>query len=166
MHTKRLDAMIPQNLLLPGIHIPQRDIHQLLDADLLIRLHPPKHILPLFHRQPGQERHRHAVDIPTPAGFRRVDVGVRIHPDDSHFAVQPLPDGFRGAGDGPDGDGVIAPEREDAAALLCVLVDLLAELLRDGADGERVLHVAVIGVGGGGDGGVGVDGVVVEEVIA
>lgn len=91
---------------------------------------------------------------------------MRIHPDDGHLAVQPFPDGFRGAGDGPYGDGVVAPERQDAAALLRVLVDLLAEPLRDGADGEWVFHVAVIGVRGRHDGGVGVDGVVVEEVIA
>ena len=106
------------------------------------------------------------MDIPTLTRFRRVDIGVRIHPNDGHLAVQPFPDGFRGAGDGPYGDGVVAPERQDAAALLRVLVDLLAEPLRDGADGEWVFHVAVIGVRGRHDGGVGVDGVVVEEVIA
>ncbi len=102
------------------------------------------------------------MDIPAIARLRRVDIGVRIHPNDSHLPpTEPFSDGPRRARDRADGDAVVAAEGEDASPLLGVLVDLLAELARHGADGARTLHVAVVGVGFGDDGRVGVDGVVV-----
>ena len=61
---------------------------------------------------------------------------------------------------------MIAPKRKHTSTFLRVFVDLSAELLRHGADGKWVLHVSVVGVGGGDDGSVGVDGVVVEKVVA
>ena len=45
--------------------------------------------------------------------------------------------------------GVVASEREHAAALLGVRVDLLGQLLRNGGHGEGVLHAADVGIGRG-----------------
>lgn len=175
MHAERLDAVLPQNLLLPAIHIPQPDIHQLPQtqhasapflAPAALPPDPPEHLLLLPPRQARQERDRHPVDIPAPAALRRVDIRVRIHPDDGHVAAQALADGAAGAGDGADGDGVVAAEGEDEAARGGVLVDLVGEGLGDGGDGARVLHRAVRGVGRGEEGGVVVHGVVVVQGVA
>lgn len=91
---------------------------------------------------------------------------MRIHPNNSHFASQPFANGARSAGDGADGDGVVAAEGEDETALGGLFVDLGGYLLGDGGDAEGVFHVAVGGVGGGDEGFVGVDyGVVVQGVV-
>lgn len=68
---------------------------------------------------------------------------MSIHPHDSDFATQALADGERGAGDGADGDGVVAAEGEHEAALGGVGVDLGAEMFGDGGHGDGVFHVAV-----------------------
>lgn len=61
---------------------------------------------------------------------------------------------------------MVAAEGEDETALGGVGVDLGGDLFGDGGDGEGVFHVAVGGVGGGYQGVVGVDGVVVVEGVA
>lgn len=104
--------------------------------------------------------------IPTLASLRRINIRMRIHPHNRHLTAQPFANGARGAGDGADGDGVVAAEGEDEAALGGVGVDLGAEAVCDGGDGDGVFHVAVGGVGGGSEGGVGVDCVVVVEGVA
>lgn len=175
MHAERPDPVLPQNVLLPAIHIPQPDIHQLpqtqhpsalLLAPAPLPPDPPEHLVLLPARQPRQKRDRHPVDVPALAALRRVDIRVRIHPNNRHLAAQALADGATGARDGADGDGVVAAEGEDEAARGGVLVDLVGEGLRDGGDGARVLHRAVRGVGGGEEGGVGVHGVVVVQGVA
>lgn len=146
MHAKRLDPILPQDLLLHPIHIPQPNIHQSLHTDLLVRPQPAKHILALLLRQPRHKGHRHAMDIPAPAGLGRVDIGMSIHPDNRHLLAQPLADGLRRAGHGADGDGMIAAQREHEPPLPRVRVHLLADALRHRADREGALHVAILGI--------------------
>jgi hypothetical protein len=45
-------------------------------------------------------------------------------------------------------------------------IDLVTELLGNCADGEGVFHVTIVGIGGGHEFFVGVDGIVVMEVVA
>lgn len=166
MHTKRLHALPPQQLLLPAIHIPQANIHHFPHADAVLLAQPSEDILALFLRQPREERNRHTVDIAAVADLRLVDVRVRVHPYEGHFPPEPLAYRARGAAHGADRDGVVAAEGEDEAALRGVGVDLRGYFAGDGRDSEGVFHVAVRGVGGGDQGGVGVDGVVMVEGIA
>lgn len=91
MHTKRLDPIFLQNLLLPRIHIPQPYIHQFPHTDLRLRSQPPKDILSILLRQPCQKRDWHAVDIPTITRLGRIDIRMRIHPYNSHLSPQPFP---------------------------------------------------------------------------
>ena len=166
VHAERLDAMLPQNLLLAFINIPQADVHQFLQIQSLFLPQPPEHVRPILPRQPGEESNRHAVDVPTLARLRCVDVRVRVHPDHRHLPAQPLPDGPRRARDGPDGDGMVPAQRQHQPAVLGVLVHLVGQLLGDGADGERVFHVAVVRVRSGLEARVIVDRVVVVEGVA
>lgn len=91
---------------------------------------------------------------------------MRIHPHERHLAAQTLAHGARRPRHGADGDAVVASQSEHAAAGGGVSVDLRADLLGDGGDGEGVLHVAVRGVGGGEEVRVGVDCVVVVQGVA
>jgi hypothetical protein len=104
MHAESLDAMLPQDQLLSPIHVPLSNVHQFLQTDQVLRLQPPKHILSLLLCKPSQERNRHAMDIPTLARLGCVDITVCIYPNDSHFSVQTLPDGFRSTSDCANGD--------------------------------------------------------------
>lgn len=93
---------------------------------------------------------------------------MRIHPDESNFTSQPLADGLGRPSDRANGNTVVATESEDAAPGNGLLVDLVAESAGDGRHGAGLLHTAVVGVGGGGGDhvGVGVDFVVVVDVVA
>lgn len=108
MHAKCLDTVLPQQLLLAAVHIPQADVHQLVLVDDVLILQPPEDILLVLPGQPGQEGHGHAVDVSAGAHLRRVDIGMRIDPDNRHFPAQSLPDGLGRAGDSADGDRVVA----------------------------------------------------------
>lgn len=168
MHGIGLDPVPPYDLLLRLLHIPQANIHQPLPIDH-IRSHPTqpaKHILARLIRQTDQERHRHAMDIAGLARLRRVDVGMGIDPDDGQLPPQPLLDRAARAGDGTDGDGMVAAQGQDQAAQPRVLVHLRRDALRDGGDGARVLHVAVGRVGVRDQRRVGVDDAVMVEIVA
>lgn len=161
MHRKRPDPMLPQHPLLFWIDIPQANVHQLRRADPMLLPQPPKHVFFILHRQPRQETQRHPVHVSARRPFRRVDIRVRIHPDNCHLApaAEALPDRFRGAGDGADSNGVVAAEGQNQSALTGVVVDLRAQGAVDGADGPGPFHIAVVGV-------VGVEVVVVRMDLA
>ena len=142
-HAKRLDPVLPEDALLPWIHISQPDVHKLLDADSILWPHPTKEVLVILGRQPCQEADRHSVDVAAAAGLRRVDVGMRIDPNDSDLATQTLANGLGGAPDGSDGNAVVAAERQHQTPFLCVRVHLVGDAPCYGGHGAWVLHVAV-----------------------
>ena len=188
MHAERTHAVLPQDLLLPRVHVPEPDVHQLLQAQHAARraralaavldalappvaprgaprflAQPPEHFLVRLRCQARQERHRHAVDVAAAARLGRVDVGVRVDPDDRDLAAQPLARRPRAAGDGADRDAVVPAEREREPAGGRVRVDLLGQATRDGGDAPRVQHAAVRRVGGRHEVGVGVHRAVVVQ---
>lgn len=149
MHTESLDTILTQELLLPTIDIAQANIDQLLRAHNVLILHPAKDILLLLPGQPGQECHGHTVDVSAVASLGDIDIGVGVNPNDGHFAAESLADCLCCAGDGADGDGVVAAQSEYELSVLGVVVDLGAELFGHGADGAGLLHAPVVGVFGG-----------------
>lgn len=167
-HAKRLDPILPQNPLLPGVHVPKADVHQLPQTQAVLLLDPAEVLLLVLDRQPRQERDGHAVHVAAAARLGGIDVSVGVDPNDRDLAAEALADGPRGAADGADGDAVVAAEGEDEAAEGGVLVDLVGDAAGDGGDGLGVLHAAVggIGAGGGHEVGVEVDGVVAVELVA
>lgn len=165
VHAERLDAVLPQELLLAAVDIPQTNVHQLAGADDVLVLEPPKDIPLVFPGQPGQEGHRHAVDVPAGAHLGNIDVSVGIDPDDGHLTAQTLANCAGSTGDSADGDGVVAAEGEHELALFGVVVDLRTETLRHGADSARLLHASVVGVLGGDIVLVVVDCVVVVDLV-
>lgn len=165
VHAECLDTVLPEDLLLPTIDVPQTDIHQLIRADDVLILQPAKDIGAVLPGQPGQERHGHTVDVTAGAHLGEVNISVSIDPDDGHLAAQSLANSLSCAGDGTDGDGVVAAQGEHELAVLGVVVDLRAEALCDGAYGARLLHVAVVRVLSGDILLVVVDDVVVVDVV-
>lgn len=165
MHAECLDTVLSEDLLLPTIDVPQTDIHQLVRADDVLILQPAKDIGAVLPGQPGQERHGHTVDVTAGAHLGEVNIGMGIDPDDGHLAAQSLADRLGCTGDGTDGDGVVAAQGEHELAVLGVVVDLRAEALSHGADGARLLHVAVVWVLSGDILLVVVDDVVVVDVV-
>lgn len=143
VHAEGLNAVLPEDALLTGINITKANVDQLLDAEEVIRLQPAKELLLLLARQAGDEADGHAVDVTAAAGLGGVDIGVGIDPDHGNLASEALPNGLGRAGNGANGNGVIATESEDEATLLGVRVHLLSNALGHVGDGARVLHVAV-----------------------
>ena len=147
MHTERLDIVLFQDALLPGINITQTDVHELLDADAVFVFEPAERRVGLVGCKTREEGDGHAVDVAAVGGFGGVDVGVCVDPDDSHLTAQALSDRLGCAADGADCDAVVSAESQDEAAFLGVVVDLFAEGFGDGADGPGLQHVAVRGIG-------------------
>lgn len=143
MHAERLDAVLPQDALLTGVDIAKTNVDQLLDTEEIIGLQPAKEVLLLLARQTGDEADGHAVDVTAATGLGGVDIGVGIDPDHGDLASEALPDGLGRAGNGANGNAVVAAESEDQTSLLGVRVDLLGNALGHVGDGARVLHVAV-----------------------
>lgn len=148
-HAKGLDAILSQDALLASVHVAQTNVHQLLDAQAHVLLNPAKAVLLVLLGNAREESNRHAVDVAAVAGLGGVDVGVRINPDDGNFAVQTLTSSLGGAGNGANGNAVVAAEGQREAALGRVLVCLGRNLSVDGRHKARVLHAAVVRVGGG-----------------
>lgn len=167
-HAKRLDPVLPQDPLLPRVHVPQADVHELPQRQPVLLLQPAKVLVAVLPREPRQERNRHAVHVAAPARLGRVDVGVGVDPDDGDLAAEALARGARHPGHGPDGDAVVAAERQDQAALRRVTVDLVCDAARYGGDGAGVLHAPVgrVVAGRRDEVGVEVDRVVAVELVA
>lgn len=146
MHAERLDSVLPQDALLTGVDIAEANVDQLLDTEEVVGLQPAKELLLVLARQTSEKADGHAVDVTAAAGLGGVDVGVGIDPDHGNLASQALPDGLGRAGNGANGNAVIATESEDQASLLGVRVDLVGNALGHVGDGARVLHVAVVRV--------------------
>jgi hypothetical protein len=106
------------------------------------------------------------MNIPTLARLRRIDIRMRVHPNNRHLPSQSLPNRLRSPTNCTNGDRMVAPEGEDTAAFFCMRVDLFGESLRDGRYSEGVLHPAEIGVGSWHKVFVGVDCVVVVEFVS
>ena len=87
------------------------------------------------------------MDIPGAGFLGRVDIRVGVDPNNREVQVQSLADSLLYAGDGADGDAVVAAEGEDAAAGGGLLVGLRGDGACGVGDGEGVEH----GVGGVGD---------------
>lgn len=166
MHAERLNPMLPQYQLLSSINIPQANVDQLLQTDEIFFLQPSKDILSVLLGKPTEKRNGHAVNIATLAGLWRIDIRMCIHPDHGHFSAQSLPYSLRGASDRANGNRVVSPKCQDAASFLRMFVHLVAELLRHGRDSKRVLHAAIIGVGGREEVFVGMYGVIVIQFVA
>ena len=162
MHTERLDAILPQDLLLTTIHIPQTNIHQLANAQrrplppltilslcspisirmsinpirrlstLPLSTNPIKDTLLLTARQARQERTRHTMNITTIARLRRIDIGVGIDPDNSNLATQSLTHGSRAAADGANRNAVVTAQRQRKPSLARVGVHLVRDLVCHG----------------------------------
>lgn len=141
-HAESLDAVLAENSLLARVHVAQADVHELLHVDEVVRLQPAEVLGLLLLGEARQEADRHPVDVAGAARLGRVDVGVRVHPDDGHLPTEPLAHGLGGTGDGADGDGVVAAQGQDHSSLPGVCVDLVAETLGDAAHGLGVLHVS------------------------
>lgn len=168
VHAECLDAVLPQEHLLRPVHVAEANVDQLLQANLHVILDPSKHALVIILGQARQERHRHPVDVARIRHLRRINIRMRIHPDERHLAPQPLADSLGRASNRANGNAVVPAEGEHAAPRDGLRVDLVAEGAGDGGHGARLLHVAVVGVGGGGGDhvSVGVHFAVVVDVVA
>ena len=140
--------MLPQNLLLAPVNVTQTNVDQLLGAQHVVGLQPSKDVLSRLGRKASQKRDGHSVDVAAVRGLGGVDVGMCVDPDDGDFASQALADCPCCAGNGANSDGVVAAEGQDELSRLCVVVDLFADFLCNGASKFRPLHAAVVGVVG------------------
>lgn len=61
---------------------------------------------------------------------------------------------------------MISSKGENTSALLCVLIDLLTQLLGDSANSKRLLHISIIGVGLWHNRIIRMNSVIVEQIIA
>ncbi len=166
-HAKRLDPILPQNPLLLDIHIPQPNIHQLLDTDPMLIPQPPKHLLlVVLPRQARQKRHRHAMHVPTVARLGGIDIGMRIHPNHRNVPSKPLPHRACRPGNRANRNTVIPAQRQHQPALLGLRMHLLCDLPGDRRHGARVLHAAVRRVLGRDEVRVEVHGIVAVQVVA
>ena len=104
------------------------------------------------------------MDIAAFARIRRIDIRMRIHPDNRNLLAQPFPHRLRSPGNSADGNGVVAAERQNQFSRFGVGVDLVADLLCYGRHESWLFHFADFGVGGGAQRGVVVDLVVVGDV--
>lgn len=157
--------MLSENLPLANIDGSKTNVDQLAHAEAHIILDPTKRLLILILGQTRQERNGHAVDVAAVARLGGVDVGVRVDPDDGDVAVEALARGLGRAGNGADGDAVVAAEGERHAALRRVLVRLLGDLAGDDGGVAGALHAAVVRVRLGDDVLVGLDGLVAVELV-
>lgn len=166
MHAESPNAVFPQDLLLSSVYITQSNVDQLLQRDLVLSLEPAKGIFTLLRRQASEKRNRHAVNIPTVARLGSIDISVGVYPDNCQLSTESLANGLRSARNGTNSNAVVATEGENQAALARVSIDLFRQLLVHGRDSERVLHVAVVGVGLRDQLFVGMDGIVMVELVA
>lgn len=165
-HGESLDIVVAENLLLVLVNVAEANVDELLNVEAHVVLDPAKVLVLVVLGEAGEEGEGHAVDVARVGALGGVDVGVGVDPDDGNLAVEALAGGLGGAGNGADGDGVVAAEAEGEAALGGVGVGGLGNLAVDGRDEEGVLHAAVVGVGGGGEVLVELDlGVAVEVVL-
>lgn len=67
------------------------------------------------------------MDVAAAGRLGGVDVGAGVDPDDAETFAKAFTNGARAAGDGANGDGVVAADGEDTATLLSVRVDLAGE---------------------------------------
>lgn len=147
MHAEGSDSVFAEDLFLAAVDVAEADVDEFGEADELVGSQPAEDVALVRGGEAGQEGDGHAVDVAGVGRFRRVDVGVRVDPDDGDFSpVEPLADGFGGAGDGADCDAVIAAEGEDEAAFFGLGVYSRAEGFGDGGDGARIFHAAMVGV--------------------
>src|SRR5579864_6225430 len=107
-HGIDLDPGLFDVLLLAGIDIAYA--HQ----DTVFRLHFGREVVDVgeFRRAQAQDRRqRHAVDIPARRGLRRVDVRVRVNPDQPHFLLL-SPVKFRYTSHGSGSHGMVSAENQ------------------------------------------------------
>ena len=108
MHAERLYTMLPQNLLLSFVDVPQANVHQFLQAQSLLFPQPPKHICFLFPCQSRQESNGHTMNVAASTRLGCINVRMRVHPNHRHFPAESFLDGSRGAYNRTNSDGVIA----------------------------------------------------------
>lgn len=148
-HAKGLDALLTKSLLLGIVDVTKTNVDELLDIQQHVVLDPAKVLLLVARGQTRGKRNGHAVDVAAVAPLGRVDVGVRVDPDEGNLAVQTLASSLGAARDGANSNAVVTTKGENQAALLGVLVHLLRDPAVDGRDDAGVLHAAVVGVRGG-----------------
>ena len=83
----------------------------------------------------GQHRHRHAVNVAGGRRVGRVEVTVRVDPDDAERSVR------RHAADRADGHGMVAAE-EDGKVLRAATLGNVIDGLADRTDGAEMAHPA------------------------
>lgn len=114
VHAKRLDAILPEDLLLAEINVSEADIDKLLGVDPMLLSEPPEDIrvLPWGFCEPREKRHGHAVNIPASGGMWRVDIGVGVNPYHGDLLPEPLPNRLRSPADASNRNAVVPTERE------------------------------------------------------
>lgn len=110
-----------------------------------------------FISQSEQGGEAHSMDVAARSRLWRVDVGVGVEPDDAERNVGSRELGHR-AGDGADGNGVVAAEDEGEAAGVENFANGFRECAVDGEDGVDEAQVGASAGDGFGDG----DGQVAE----
>lgn len=145
MHGEGADAVLPQDLLLSPVDIAQADIDELGQRQLVLVADPAKQVVAVALGQPGDKGQRHAVDVAALAGLGRVDVGVRIHPDDGRLALAAgaVAHARHRAGNAAHRDAVVAAQRQRKPARRRVRPHLARQRSRHRRHGARVVHAAV-----------------------
>lgn len=143
-HAEGLDAVFAEDLLLANVDVAETNVDELLDVELVLLLDPAEGVFGLALGKASQESNGHAVDVAAVAGLGGVDIGVGIDPDDGNLAAEALTGSLGGAGDGANGNGVVAAESEGEAAGDGLFVGLLGDGLVDSRDSAGVLHAAVV----------------------
>ena len=93
---------------LGGIDIAHADQHGVLRRNLG---RVAQHVRQLLRPHAQQRRQRHSVDVAARRGFGRIDVGVRVDPDDADLLVL-APVELRHARNRARGDGVVSAQHE------------------------------------------------------
>lgn len=165
-HAKGLDAVLTEDALLGGVNGAKTNVDELLDTEAHVVGEPSKGLLVLILGQASQEGNGHAVDVTALAVLGTVNVGVGVNPDDGDVTTDALTGALGRAGNGSDGDAVVAAERQCHAASARVLVRLRGNLAGHGRHQTGALHATVHGVRGGNEVLVQLDSAVAVELVA
>ncbi len=139
LHGEHVRAGGAKDLLLARVEIAYPDEHGVLRSDLRREAADARQFRGLG---PEQRRQRHAVDVAAVRRGRRVDVAVRVDPDQSERFVF-APHELRGRRDRSRGEAVIAAEHDRQRALLQGGERRLVQLFADARDFADVLLLRI-----------------------
>lgn len=167
-HAKCTNSVLPQQTLLACVNVPQTNVDELAERQLVLLLQPAKALFAVITSKPCQESNRHAVDVAATARLGSVDIGVGIDPDDGNVAVEALANGLGTAANRANGNGVVTTKGENETTEARMAVDLIGNAAGNGGNGTRVLHAAVRGIAAlwGDEIGVEMDSVIAVQLVA